>query len=135
TKNTSPALRRSGAVAGRDFFGSKDEVLWRVRGYAVPSQYSPSPVGGGVGVGAVTGVLTPEKRLFLQAEMTLSVKREASFSVHTIRQDPKAAHSDGYDRRAGGGKLPEATGEIIILQESCTETYNFPLFFRSLQKE
>ena len=51
-------------VCQKSLLGSKDGVLWRVRGYAVPSQYSPSPVGGGVGVGAVTGVLTPEKDFF-----------------------------------------------------------------------
>ena len=33
-------------------------------GYAVPSKYSPSPFGGGVGVGAIFGVLTPKKDIF-----------------------------------------------------------------------
>jgi len=56
------------SVCRKTLLGSKDEILWRVRGYAVPSQYSPSPFGGGVGGGAGFGVLTPEKRLFLQAE-------------------------------------------------------------------
>ena len=59
------------SVCRKTLLGSKDEVLWRVRGYAVPSQYSPSPFGGGVGVGAGFGVLTPEKRLFRQTEASL----------------------------------------------------------------
>ncbi len=52
------------SVCRKTLFGSKDGVLWRVRGYAVPSQNSPSPFGGGVGVGAGFGVLTPEKDFF-----------------------------------------------------------------------
>jgi len=44
---------------------SNAERQLRKRGSGTKSpKYSPSPVGGGVGVGAVTGVLTPEKRLF-----------------------------------------------------------------------